>query len=780
MERSQAEQLEQANKSPAGVPAAIPEAKRRAGPVQYAVFGEGDLTFQFTDWLHGTAHVIVDQKGCVTVIGKITPQKEFTLFEQKDYVRQLFKLEARASYGIPVVGNIFIFANVGMDAFAKLGPAKFYNIVIEGTYSTDPTKARNFSIRGSLNISAAAGLRLRGEAGAGLEILAHDIKAGAGINAIAGIKGYAEATPIVGYREQAAAGQDKKGEFFIRGELEIAAQPFLGLAGDLFVEIDAPWWSPVPDKKWTWPLVSKEWPIGGSFGLGASVDYVFGSGQLPKLDFKPVEFSADKFMTDLYSDKSRSGSGERSAPGKWQEKNSKAADPPAKTSPKGNATAGKAAALPAAKSRPVSSRKSGRPVDPNARTKEGKTVKQLQDEAAKKGKAPKGKERAKDGATGAARPERDAGAVKSQQRQVASATRDHNRGATFAGGQHTLRGHITATSVDFLIASGDFGPIQQKLNQISDAYLNEHTGRFVTSKESAAAAALRKHIGTIDPPTGMLGVIRTARRSIIAAKDNPERQDELIEDTLEKLQVQIGQMGEYMVANFGSVLEGGGNTAIGATILWRTRNRALVVTRRGIIIGEIEDGIRTRRAGQFGIEADDNGKPVRFSYHEFNDTWAAAPSRPAYQISIGSGPGPHTRFVILQSAPVSGGEPPKISLSHLSSYGSTYAKYVRRGHLIAAMFGGTGDWNNIVPMTFNANQSQMLSIETTVRNILPSVPGLTTIVVRYSITPNYVPSSAASAHLPPVSLIVQVEQVWPLAPGAKPIVLLVPPPVNNT
>ncbi len=404
MERSQAEQLEQARKAPEGAPAAAaaPAKKGKPGRVDYVVFGEGDLAFAFTDWLNGTAHVIVDPKGFVTVIGKITPQKEFILFAQKDYIKQIFKVEVRASYGIPVVGNIFIFANISMDAFAKLGPAKFYNIVVEGTYSTDPAKSKDFSIRGSLNISAGAGLRLRAEAGAGLEILGHDIKAGAGLNGIAGIKGYAEATPIIGYRENAAPGQDKKGEFFLRGELEVAAQPFLGLSGDLFVEISTPWWSPLSDKKWTWPLFGKEWPIGGSLGIGASVDYVFGSGQWPKFDFKPVEFSSDKFMTDLYDDKAKSGSGkEVEQKGKWQEKNSAAAQPPPKASPKGNAAPGKPPAAPAAKSKvaPGGKKGGGKAADPNAKTKDGKTVKQHQDEAAKKGKKPTGaaKDKDKDG-----------------------------------------------------------------------------------------------------------------------------------------------------------------------------------------------------------------------------------------------------------------------------------------------------------------------------------------------------------------------------------------------
>lgn len=392
MERSMAQQLEQSEKPP---PKEIAVKETKGGKADYVVFGEGDLNFSFTEWLAGTAHVIVDHRGNLTIIGKITPQKEVILFEQKDYNKQLFKVEARASYGVPIVGNIFIFANVGMDAFANIGPGKLYNIVVEGTYSTDPTKSKSFSIQGSLNISAAAGLRLRGEAGAGLEILAHDIKAGAGINGIAGIKGYAEATPVIGYREKAKEGEDKKGEFFIRGDLEIAAQPFLGLSGDLFAEVDAPWWSPCPDKRWTWPLFNKEWPIGGSLGIGASVDYVFGSGVAPAVDFKPVDFSAEKFMTDMYSDKAQGKSGEKEPQkGKWGEKNSKAAQPPPKAAKKGNAQPGKAPEKPGAKSKvqPGTTKKSNKPVDPNARTKDGKKVKELQDEAAKKGKKPEGKE----------------------------------------------------------------------------------------------------------------------------------------------------------------------------------------------------------------------------------------------------------------------------------------------------------------------------------------------------------------------------------------------------
>jgi hypothetical protein len=238
---------------------------------------------------------------------------------------------------------------------------------------------------------------LRAEAGAGLEILSHDIKAGAGINGIAGIKAYAEATPVIGYREKAVEGQDMKGEWFVRGDLELAAQPFLGLSGDLFVEISTPWWSPLSDHRWTWPLFSKEWPLGSSMGMLVSVDYVFGSGQWPKFDLKPVEFDSNKFVTGLYEDSAKSGPGkELQQKGKWQEKNSAAAQPPPKGTQTGSAKPGKLDSG-KAKTKQAKAKKLDKAVDPNAKTKEGKSVKQLQADAQKKGKGPQPKTAAADG-----------------------------------------------------------------------------------------------------------------------------------------------------------------------------------------------------------------------------------------------------------------------------------------------------------------------------------------------------------------------------------------------
>ena len=161
---------------------------------------------------------------------------------------------------------------------------------------------------------------MRGEGGAGIEMLDHDIKAGVGVWALAGIRGYVEATPTIGYRELAAPVEGEEGEFFIKGHMELAAQPFLGLGGDLFVELDSPWWSPGPGQEVDLAIGQLDYPLPGEFGIGADVDYVIGSPELPEIQFTDVDFNAEKFMTDLMNDKvAPEGKGEEEKPGEWKE-----------------------------------------------------------------------------------------------------------------------------------------------------------------------------------------------------------------------------------------------------------------------------------------------------------------------------------------------------------------------------------------------------------------------------------------------------------------------------
>lgn len=310
-----------------GGTAAPDSAGPRPGP--RVVAGWGTIHVQLADWLSGETLVVVDHHGDVTVVGKITPRMDKPLFEAKEYVKALPALEVRALYGVPLLGNVFVFANVALSAKAGIGPATLDRMELSGTWSTKPEVLRSLVVTGTLNIPAYAALVLTAKGGAGVQLLGHDVKAGVAISAIAGIRGYVEATPRLGYREIADPRAGKRGEFFIGGHMELAAQPFLGLAGELFVEVVSPWWSPVGDHRWPWPLLQLEYPLPGEFGIGADVDYVLGSGKAPDITFGEVQFSADKFMGDLLSDRVPTKSGkDDTKTGAWKDGKSPAAAAP--------------------------------------------------------------------------------------------------------------------------------------------------------------------------------------------------------------------------------------------------------------------------------------------------------------------------------------------------------------------------------------------------------------------------------------------------------------------
>ena len=274
--------------APPPAPVPPPKANRK----ERALAATGQLRFNLTQWFAGTVNVVVDGKGAVTVIGRIAPPAEIELFKQKDWDKELIKFEAKAYYGLPVIGNLNLFANISFHAIAKLGPAKIYQIEILGTYSTDPEIQKFIQISGSINISAYAGLRLRAEGGAGVEIASHDLKFGVGVNADLGVQAYADARPTIGYRDP--------GVFYISGTLEMVAQPMLGLGGDFFIQLETPWWSPLSDHKWIWPLFAKEWPLSDPIGISALVkEYELGSGKVPEVELKKPEFDPSKFMTSM-------------------------------------------------------------------------------------------------------------------------------------------------------------------------------------------------------------------------------------------------------------------------------------------------------------------------------------------------------------------------------------------------------------------------------------------------------------------------------------------------
>jgi hypothetical protein len=311
------ESMEAEKKAPAN-PAA-PVKKTKGNQV---LAGWGTVEATITPWLQGTANVGIDNKGQVTIVGTITVPNEVPLMEQRGIKHDLFDVEIRAGYGIPLVGQVFLFASIGMFMNAGFGPLVLKDVAFTGTYSTDPNVLQNFSITGTLGINAFAILGLKAEAGVGVTLLGHDVKAGVSVTAAAGIKAYAEATPTFEYKEQKSPQGGKVGESRLKGHFEAAAQLFLQLSGSLFYELDSPWWSPAPDGREDYPLGEVQYPIGDSMGIGADVDWLVGSPEAPELKFSPVEFDPNKFTADVMADPPprKMGKSDQKPKGKFEDK----------------------------------------------------------------------------------------------------------------------------------------------------------------------------------------------------------------------------------------------------------------------------------------------------------------------------------------------------------------------------------------------------------------------------------------------------------------------------
>ncbi|MGG6229315.1 DUF4157 domain-containing protein [Tenacibaculum sp. SDUM215027] len=298
--------------------AAVPKTKDNQ-----VLAGWGEVQATITPWLEGTAKVGIDSEGHVTIVGEIMVPDEIELMEQRGKKVDIFQVEIRAGYGIPLVGQVFLFASIGMFANAGFGPLVLKDVGFTGTYSTDPSVLQEFNITGTLGINAFAVLGLEAEAGVGVTLIGHDVKAGVNVTAAAGLRAYAEATPTFEYKEEASPEGGKVGESRLKGHFEAAAQLFLQLSGALFYELDSPWWSPAPDGREEFPLGEVQYPIGDSLGIGADVDWLVGGEEPPELTMSPVEFDPDKFTADVMADPPprTMGDSESSPDGEWQGEN---------------------------------------------------------------------------------------------------------------------------------------------------------------------------------------------------------------------------------------------------------------------------------------------------------------------------------------------------------------------------------------------------------------------------------------------------------------------------
>ncbi|MBV8357611.1 MAG: DNA/RNA non-specific endonuclease [Deltaproteobacteria bacterium] len=732
----------------AAPPAPVPPPK--AGQKKRALAATGQLAFNLTDWFAGTVNVVVDSKGAVTVIGKIAPPAEIRLFDQRDWDNELFKFEAKAYYGIPVVGDLNLFANISLHAITKLGPAKIYNIEILGTYSTDPERQKSIQISGSINISAYGGLRLRAEGGAGVEILEHDLKFGIGLNADVGVQAYADARPTIGYRDP--------GVFYISGTLELVAQPVLGLGGDFFIAVETPWWSPLSDHKWTWPLFSKEWPLTNPIGISAAVkDYELGSKKVPEIALKPPEFDPSKFMTSMVDDTLPNKSGGAGAgQGTFKEDGTvmKPIVPPKKPAPKVAET------KPPKKSAPLKTGKSASP-DPKAAKDQqsGKILasaaKHLAALKAKKAltRSELDQELAKiktqvSGIDFGVQLKRDKWVVTPQGGGKTGRAIELNalgsdielveRSVKFASEKHSLRIQVIRAQSLVLMASDAFTELTDELILLRRKYLGQHppAGRLIAGRHSEAAAAMDERLRAISAKKHALERRTTAEQDVT-------KRVRIEADGLAELERDIEQMGDYLVSTFGKSFGKGGTVEAGDTIYYTKADRGYQV----LDVGRVQ-------AGELGIFAQPlvGGDTLFLKYIDYAKEWLIPSAKqPPPWGGFRGGQGSQERKSINARRGINLGgtaasyDPPGLG-----------GKWNRRGHLVGQQFGGKGDQTNIVAMTEAANHTNegIVSIENDARNHMKGGA-----VITYRARPEYGAKNYVVS--PPDAVLVEVDEIWP-------------------
>ncbi|MEM7660106.1 MAG: DUF4157 domain-containing protein, partial [Bacteroidota bacterium] len=157
-------------------------------PRNQVLVGWGTVTATITPWLEGTAKIGISHEAHITMVGEIVMPDQVELMEKRGVKKTLFDVKIKAGYGVPLVGQVYLFTGIELFINAGFGPLVLKDVGMSGTYSTDPAVRQNFTITGTLNINAFAILGLKAKGGVGLTLLGHDIEAGVAVTAAAGIK----------------------------------------------------------------------------------------------------------------------------------------------------------------------------------------------------------------------------------------------------------------------------------------------------------------------------------------------------------------------------------------------------------------------------------------------------------------------------------------------------------------------------------------------------------------------------------------------------------------
>jgi Domain of unknown function (DUF4157) len=274
-----------------GKPGAPPAGKAD----KFILYGGGQVGLKLAPWLQATAGIKFKPNGEVEVTGKIGVPSAITLFNEKKFDKNLFKI----GIDIPILGfsvlghrvGIFLDIGGGLDLSAGVGPGQLRDVNVMVVYNPAHEEQTNVHGHAALHIPAHAGLRLFVKAALGAGIPIVSAEAGIELGGQLGIEGAAHAEVDVDWTPKKGLILDAKAEISAEPKFKFDITGFVLVEADLLLKTVT-----LYEKRWQ--LVAMEYGSGLKLGMRLPIHYEEGKAfavslsdiefDVPRIDAKDV------------------------------------------------------------------------------------------------------------------------------------------------------------------------------------------------------------------------------------------------------------------------------------------------------------------------------------------------------------------------------------------------------------------------------------------------------------------------------------------------------------
>jgi hypothetical protein len=243
--------------------------------------GSGELTYQITENLVGTAGIEIDEKEKVHLKGVLEFTKPLHFMDPAKGDYEIFHFEVDIpipGLSIPKVGGINAVIKGGLFAGYQIGPGEIRNLKAKAEF--DPFEDKpdlDITLSGEVHISASAHITGTINGGVKLSILVASVSGGIGIAASATLKGEASSNIELHYHQ---------GKFEAQADFKVLLDLILSLVICAWVHAEAGVWKFKVETTKVWNLKSFRYDSGLKLGMSLKkpLRYVSGEGvSLPSL-----------------------------------------------------------------------------------------------------------------------------------------------------------------------------------------------------------------------------------------------------------------------------------------------------------------------------------------------------------------------------------------------------------------------------------------------------------------------------------------------------------------